>query len=230
MLKVSIVIPTYNEAANLPLLVEEIFNTIDKTQIDAELIIVDDNSPDGTGKIADELKQKFPLQVIHRSGKLGLGSAVREGFALSQRPCLGVMDADLSHDPVVLNKMISLLNEYDIVLGSRFESGSMVEQWKWWRKIISQVGVAFTYLLTGVKDPLSGYFFFHRQVIDGVNLTTTGYKILLEILIKGKHKKVKEIPFNFRIRKFSTSKLGTGEYWLFIKQIIEYSLYKLFRK
>ncbi len=223
---VSIIIPTYNEAKNLPLLVEEIFSVVDKTQIDLELIIVDDNSPDQTGQIAEELGKNFPIKVVHRSGKLGLGSAVREGFSHSDRPILGVMDADLSHDPKNINEMIGLLKDYDIILGSRFEKGSAVEQWKWWRKLISEVGVMATRFLTGVKDPLSGFFFLKREVIAGVPLNTTGYKILLEILIKGKHVRVKEVPFQFRIRKFSTSKLDKKEYWLFLKQVIFYSSYK----
>lgn len=227
---VSIIIPTYNEAKNLPILVEEIFSVIDKNKIDLELIIVDDNSPDGTGQVADELSRKFPLQVIHRSGKLGLGSAVREGFVRSQREYLGVMDADLSHDPAILNQIFSLLSEYEIVLASRFEKGSFVEQWKWWRRLISEVGVWVTYLLTGVKDPLSGFFFFRRSVINNVKLDTVGYKILLEILVKGNYKTIKEVPFRFRIRKFSTSKLDKKEYWLFIKQIFMYGWYKLFNK
>lgn len=227
---VSLIIPTYNEAKNLPLLVEEIFTTVDRSQIDIELIIVDDNSPDGTGQVAEELGKKFPIQVVHRAGKLGLGSAVRDGFAHSNRPLLGVMDADLSHEPITINHMIPLLAEYDIVLASRFEKGSTVEQWKWWRRLISEVGVMVTKLLTGVKDPLSGFFFLRREVIAGVPLDTVGYKILLEILVKAHYQKVKEIPFNFRIRKFSTSKLNSKEHWLFLQQIIRYSWYKLFKK
>jgi len=230
MFRVSLIIPTYNEALNLPFLVEEIFSIIDKSQIDVELIIVDDNSPDGTGLVADELSKKFPIQVAHRSGKLGLGSAVREGFNRSNRPFIGVMDADLSHDPQTLNQMIALLNECDIVVGSRFEEGSTVEQWKWWRRLISQAGVLITCLLTGVKDPLSGFFFLRRTVIENVKLDTVGYKILFEILVKGNYQKVKEVPFRFRIRKFSASKLGGKEYWLFLKQIIAYSWYKLLKK
>jgi dolichol-phosphate mannosyltransferase len=229
MQSVSLIIPTYNEAKNLPILVEEIFNIVDKSKIDLELIFVDDNSPDGTGQVAEGLKIKYPIKVVHRVSKLGLGSAVTEGFKHSDRPYLGVMDADLSHDPEALNQMIAFLNEYEIVLASRFVKGSVVEQWKWWRRLISQIGVAATYLLTGVKDPLSGYFFFRRQVIDNAPLDTIGYKILLEILIKGNYKKVKEVPFRFRIRKFSASKLNGKEYWLFLKQIVEYSLYKLFK-
>lgn len=229
-MKVSIIIPTYNEAKNLPLLVEEIFGVVDRSQFDIELIIVDDNSPDGTGMVADDLSKRYPVQVIHRAGKLGLGSAVREGFAKSNREVLGVMDADLSHDPQHLNQMFSLLGEHELVVGSRFEQGSTVEQWKWWRRVISQTGVFITCILTGVKDPLSGFFFFRRSVLQNVELSTTGYKILLEILVKGNYKKVKEIPFRFRIRKFSTSKLDKKEYWLFLKQIISYSLYKIFKK
>ncbi len=231
MQHVSIIIPTYNEAKNLPILVEEIFTVLKKnSEIDAELIIVDDNSPDGTGNVAEELSRAYPLKVVHRSGKLGLGSAVREGFARSTRPILGVMDADLSHDPETLLTLIPLMEKYDIALGSRFEEGSTVEQWKWWRKLISECGVVITKLLTGVKDPLSGFFFIRRSVIDGVKLETTGYKILLEILIKGAHTSVIEVPFRFRIRKFSTSKLDTKEYWLFLKQIVQYSWYKITKK
>ncbi len=229
MERVSIIVPTYNEAKNLPLLVEEIFSVIDKTQIDLELIIVDDNSPDNTWQIAEELSKKFPIKVVRRAGKLGLGSAVREGFSHSDRPFLGVMDADLSHDPKNINEMVGLLKEYDVVLGSRFIKGSAVEQWKWWRKIISEVGVMVTRLLTGVKDPLSGFFFLKREVIDGIPLNTVGYKILLEILVKGKQAGVKEVPIQFRIRKFSTSKLDKKEYWLFLKQIVVYSWYKIWR-
>mgnify|MGYP001557920900 CR=1 FL=1 len=142
------------------------------------------------------------------------------------------MDADLSHAPSVINSMLEEFekDEYDIVMGSRFEEGSTVEQWKWWRRLISQTGVFITCLLTGVKDPLSGFFFLRRSVIDGVKFDTVGYKILLEILIKGKYEKVKEVPFRFRIRKFSTSKLDKKEYWLFLKQIASYSWYKLFKK
>lgn len=230
MFQVSLVIPTYNEAKNLPLLVREIFETIDHSLIDLELIIVDDNSPDGTGEVAEELRKEYPIKVVHRTGKLGLGSAVRAGFTASTRSYLGVMDADLSHDPSVLNSMINSLSEYDIVLGSRFEKESVVEQWKWWRELISRIGVWITHFLTGVKDPLSGYFFLHRNVLEGAALNTSGYKILLEILIKGRYKKIKEVPFRFRIRKFSTSKLNSKEHVLFLKQIIAYSWYKLFRK
>lgn len=227
MFEVSLIIPTYNESKNLEPLLEEIFAFVDRDNIDLEIIFVDDNSPDGTGEVAEGLKQKYPVKVIHRSGKLGLGSAVREGFKLSTRPYLGVMDADLSHDPVIINRLIQGLGEYDITIGSRFEGGSEVENWVWWRKMISLAGVTTTRILTGARDPLSGYFFLRREVIESVPLSTQGYKILFEILIKGKYKKLKEFPFTFRSRKFSTSKLSSKEYLLFFWQVVSYGWYKL---
>ena len=217
MKNVSIIIPTYNEAKNLPLLVEEIFNIIDKNEIDLELIFVDDNSPDGTGQIAESLKIKYSIKVIHRAGKLGLGSAVIEGFKLSDRPYLGVMDADLSHDPVIINQLINSLNGNDIVIGSRFKEGSVVEDRSLVRRLISGTGVFLAKLLTGVNDPLSGYFLFRRDVINDVELKTVGYKILLEILVKGKFKNIKEFPYTFRMRKYSASKLNNKEFLFFFR-------------
>lgn len=229
MMDLSIIIPTYNEAENVPILVKEIFATLDTKEIHAEIIIVDDNSPDGTAQVAESLSKEYRVRVIKRAGKLGLGSAVRAGFAASDREYVGVMDADLSHNPSILNELILSLQEYDITMGSRFAEGSTVENWQWWRKALSNVGVFLAQKLSRVKDPLSGYFFLRRSVIAGVSLDTVGYKILLEILMKGNFKKVKEIGYTFRMRQFSSSKLNTKEYWLFLKQLTEYLWYKVWK-
>lgn len=229
--QISIIIPTYNERENIPILLEEIFSIIGTLHdIDLEVIIVDDNSPDETGKIAEELVGKYPLKVIHRSGKKGLGSAVMEGFALSQRSVIGVMDADLSHDPSILPEMINSLKEYDIVIGSRFSEQSYVEKWRIDRKITSIIGVWLAKHLTCVSDPLSGYFLLKREVIKNFSLISPGYKILLEILVKGKYTKVKEIPFRFRTREHSVSKLSFVEYYYFVKQLMIFSKMKLLKK
>ena len=112
-LSVSLVTPTYNERQNVALLAEEIFGLLSSCDdIDLELIIVDDNSPDGTGEAAEALTEKFPVRVVHRAGKLGLGSAVMEGWRQSNRPYLGVIDADLSHDPAILVGLIPGLAAY----------------------------------------------------------------------------------------------------------------------
>lgn len=229
MFKVSLIIPTYNEAKNIPFLIEEIFNILDKNKINLEFIIVDDNSPDGTGTVAKNLSNKYPIKTIHRSGKLGLGTAVIEGFTFSNREYVGVMDGDMSHDPIILNQMINSLIDNDIVIGSRFERGSRVENWGLHRRIISGAGVFLAKIITGTKDPLSGYFFMKTDVIKGIELKTKGYKILFEILVKGNYKKIKEFPYTFRMRKYSTSKLNTKEFILFLGQIGNYSLYKIIR-
>ncbi len=231
MIEISLVTPTYNERENLPLLAAEIFEVLaSEPGIDLELIVVDDNSPDGTGAVAEELKADYPVQVVHRAGKLGLGSAVLEGWALSDRPYLGVIDADLSHDPAILPELIHSLHEVDLAMGSRFGETSKVEKWAWHRKLISQVGVGSARLITGAEDPLSGYFFLRREVIEDFALTSTGYKILLEILVKGRYEKHRSIPFVFRNRQFSSSKLNLREHLLFAMQILYFSCYKLFRK
>jgi dolichol-phosphate mannosyltransferase len=223
--RISLITPTYNERENIPLLAEEVFTTVrQRPDIDLELIVVDDNSPDGTGEAAERLRDRYPIRVIHRAGRFGLGSAVMEGFRASDRPLLGVMDADLSHDPAVLPDLITQLERYDITVGSRYNPESRVEKWPWHRKLISQTGVFFARMLTGVHDPLSGYFFLHRSVIEGLQLTSPGFKILLEILVKGNYASTLEIPFVFRNREHSSSKLNFKEYLLFTKQLLVFAL------
>ena len=227
-LSVSLVTPTYNERENIPLLAEEVFAALKpETDIDLELIVVDDNSPDGTGEVAESLTDRYPIRVIHRAGKLGLGSAVMEGWQSSDRDLVGVMDADMSHDPVILARLIRSLETVDIAIGSRYGPGSRVEKWPWYRKVISQSGVFLAKQLTGVQDPLAGFFFLHRRVIEGMELTSPGYKILLEILIKGNWQGYTEIPFVFRNREFSSSKLNIKEYYLFLKQLYVFSILNL---
>jgi dolichol-phosphate mannosyltransferase len=226
-LRVSLVTPTYNERPNISLLADEVFSVVGQfPEIDLELIVVDDDSPDGTGEAAEALRDRYPVQVVHRPGKLGLGSAVMEGFQKSNRDYLGVIDADLSHDPTVLPLLILGLREYDLALGSRYNPESRVERWPWYRKLISQAGVLAARQLTGVQDPLSGYFFLHRRVLHGVTLTSPGYKILLEILVKGTYSTFLEVPYVFRNRQHSTSKLNFREYYLFSKQLLVFSMRK----
>ena len=227
-LSLSLVTPTYNEAENVALLAEEIFDLLeDCDDIDLELIIVDDNSPDGTGPAAEALTDRFPVRVIHRAGKLGLGSAVMEGWQASDRPYLGVIDADLSHDPQILPALIRGLRDHDLTIGSRFGATSVVEKWALHRKMISFVGVGMARLITGAEDPLSGYFCLHRGVLGDLSLTSTGYKILLEILVKGTYRSHHSIPFVFRNRQFSRSKLNWREHTLFAKQILIFGARRL---
>ena len=228
-LSVSLVAPTYNERQNVEPLAEEIFGLLSSCDdIDLELIIVDDNSPDGTGEAAEALTERFPVRVVHRAGKLGLGSAVMEGWRQSNRPYLGVIDADLSDDPASLVGLGGGMRKHDLTMGSRFGKTGHVEKWAMHRKLISLVGVGMARLITGAEDPLSGYFFLRREVIGGdFQLTSSGYKILLEILVKGRYTSHSSTAFVFRNRQFSASKLNWREHVLFLKQILVFGASRL---
>ena len=209
---VSIVIPTYNERGNIEKLVPEIFSSCRKLNAAVEVIIVDDNSPDGTGILADKLAKMYNVKVIHRSGKLGLASAVIKGFAESNSGILGAMDADMSHPPQILPSLIKplLSNEADMVVGSRYVKGGGVEVWPFHRRLMSKVATLMARPLTNVKDPMSGLFFLKRSVIEGVQLHARGYKIGVEILVKGNYTKVCEIPYVFRNRFVGKSKISAS--------------------
>jgi len=214
---VSIIIPTFNEAKNIGSLVEQITEILPE----AKMIVVDDNSPDGTGKIADDLASKHSIKVIHRAGRLGLATAVVEGFRASKTEIVGVMDADLSHPPTILPKMILplLSNRADLVIASRKLPGGEIQGWPVHRKIISHGAYVISRTITNVSDPLSGFFLVKKSSIDNINFQTRGYKILLEILRKGSHRIV-EIPYTFEARKNSTSKLGPKQCFQFLTDYI----------
>jgi len=216
------VVPTYNEKENLDELVRRVQQACSSAGLSAELVIVDDNSPDGTGARAEEIAKSENLKVVHRSGKLGLSSAVLEGFKAASGSILVVMDADLSHPPEKIPEMVSKIEsgEADVVVGSRYVRGGSVENWPFTRRIISKGATLLARWLTKVKDPMSGFFALKRSVIDGVPLDPVGYKIGLEILVNGKYAKVAEVPIHFADRKAGKSKLGGGEYLRYIDHVI----------
>ncbi len=224
------VVPTYNEVGNLDELVQRIQQSCLSSGIDAEVVIVDDNSPDGTGARAEELAKDHDVKVVHRAGKLGLSSAVLEGFAAASSDVLAVMDADLSHPPEKIPEMFSKIQsgEAEIVFGSRYVPGGSVEDWPFHRKLISKGATLFARGLTKVKDPMSGFFMLKRSVLDGEKLDPIGFKIGLEILVKGKYSKVVEVPIHFANRKSGKSKLGTGEYLKYLDHAIQLYEHKRF--
>lgn len=210
---VSIVIPTYNERENIRMLVPRIFRVFKRERIKGEVIIVDDNSPDGTGEIAEKLKNKYSLKVIHREKKSGLSSAVLEGFRKADGEIIGVMDADLSHPPEYIPDFVRpiIRKEADLVIGSRRVKGGGIRGWPLSRIIISRSAAMLAKGLTKAKDPMSGFFFFNRKIMNSIELKPSGYKIGLEIIVKGKYDKMKEIPYVFVNRKEGKSKLGFME-------------------
>ena len=229
MVGLSLVIPTYNEKENIKKLIEKIQQEFKKNKIDGEIIIVDDNSSDGTGDIVEKLKRKQKnLKVIHREGKLGLSSAVLEGWKIAGGDVLGVMDADLSHPPEKIRELFWAIKngEADFTIGSRYVRGGRIEGWNLKRKLMSKTAILLSRIYTNVKDPMTGYFMVKKEVVKDSVLNPKGFKILLEIIIKGKYKKIKEIPITFVNRVEGKSKAGGKEIFYYLQNLAGYLFYK----
>lgn len=219
----SIVIPTYNEAAGIGSLLGALDETFRANSLDGEIIVVDDNSPDGTGAIVDELSRSLPVRCLHRAGKLGLSSAVIEGWktARYESVALGAMDADFSHDVSALPKMVAALEsgEYGLAVGSRYVAGGGIENWPARRVITSRVACWLARPLTHVKDVTSGYFLVRRDAIEGVALDPIGFKIGLEVIAKARYGKAIEVPYVFTDRVSGESKLNQREIFNYLRQL-----------
>ncbi|MDK2915437.1 MAG: dolichol-phosphate mannosyltransferase [Thermococcaceae archaeon] len=221
-MKVSVIIPTYNERENL----EELFDRIKRALegYDYEIIVVDDDSPDKTWELAQTLSEKYPVKVIRRIEEKGLSSAVIRGFREATGDVFVVMDADLQHPPEKIPELLKAIeNGADVAIASRYVPGGKVENWYWYRKLISRGAIMVGRLalprIRGVKDPVSGFFALRREVVEGVELNPVGFKILLEILVKGKYSRVEEVPFTFGLRKAGESKLGGKTILSYIKHV-----------
>lgn len=207
----SIIIPTYNEVENIPILIERISEVFSQSDIRGEIIVVDDDSPDGTWKKAEELSEEYDnLRVLRRTDKRGLSSAVLDGFEIAKGRIIGVIDADLSHPPEKIPELIEpIMNgEADMTIGSRYIDEGGIEKWPVLRKLSSKIATLLVLGLTRVKDPMSGFFFIRREVIENKKLNPLGFKIGLEILVKGEYKNVIEVPIIFADREYGESKLG----------------------
>ena len=214
--QISIIIPTYNESRNIIQILKSIGENLPKN-LTAEAIVVDDNSPDSTGKIVEEYLKNvkkiagYTMDIIHRTSKNGLSSAILSGIQRAKGDTIVVMDSDFSHPPQIIPKMIESLKKYqcDMVIASRYISGGKINGWTLKRKIMSKVATLIAKKGLGVKtkDPMSGFFAFKKNILKGINFDAIGYKILLEILVKKSGIDVKEIPYTFENRSFGSSKL-----------------------
>jgi dolichol-phosphate mannosyltransferase len=219
----SIVIPTYNEAAGIGKLLQALSATFAANGLDGEIIVVDDNSPDGTGDVVEQLSAQLPVRCLHRSGKLGLSSAVIDGWKVA-RPeslALGAMDADFSHDINALPKMVQALEsgEYGLAVGSRYVPGGGIANWPRRRVVTSVVACWLARPLTRVRDVTSGYFLVRRDAIEGVTLDPIGFKIGLEVIAKAKYGKAIEVPYVFTDRVAGESKLNQREIFNYLRQL-----------
>ena len=224
----SLVVPTYNERDRLPELVREIFAAYDSAGIRGELVIVDDNSPDGTGALADDLARDRPIKVLHRAGKLGLGTAVIDGFNAASAHVVGVIDADLSHPPDLVPRLFALLQEQqaDMVIGSRYVPGGGTENWELSRVMMSRFACLMARGLTPVRDATSGFFLMKRELAEGVRISAGGFKICLELLIRSEPRLVVEVPYVFTGRTAGESKMNLKEALGYLAQLRDLHAYR----
>jgi dolichol-phosphate mannosyltransferase len=229
----SIIIPTYNESENILKLIGAIKSNL-PSNIITEIIVVDDNSPDGTGKIVENYihnnigtdsslqqqqfhskvdNQKCLVRIIHRKDKTGLIPAILEGIESSIGESILIMDADFSHPPETIPLLVEELRRDPncIVIGSRYISRGSIIGWPYKRRVISKGAAKIArhgLKVRNVSDPMSGFFAFPRHVIKNIKFDTKGFKILLEILVKSRDIRVKEVPYTFRDRKSGQSKMN----------------------
>lgn len=216
-MRITIIIPTYNEVENLPKLVSALFSL----PLDLSVLVVDDGSPDGTGEIADSLAQQHPdkVEVIHRQGKLGLRTAYITGIqhALAKgADAIGQMDADFSHNPERLVDMAEMLKNRDVVLGSRYVPGGRVDaHWPIWRKWLSAFGNFYARTILGfsLRDVTTGYRLWQRETLQGMPLEriqSNGYVFLVEMvyIAHSLGYRFGEVPIYFADRQFGQSKMS----------------------
>lgn len=221
---ITIVIPTYNERENVCLITTRIRNVLEGKGYSYEILFVDDSSDD-TPSVLEELAGRFPeVRYIHRCGIKGLASAVVEGFNQARGDYIIVMDADLQHPPELIPLMITRLQASDVVIPSRFISGGSDGGLNWLRKLISwsarAIGRFSIKRLRSISDCTSGYFGINRAVVEQVKLEPIGWKILMEVLVKGKYSSVHEVPYAFEARDAGQSKMSFNEQVNYIKHIV----------
>ena len=231
--QVSVIIPTYNESENIIQILKSIGEFLPK-DVEVEAIVVDDNSPDGTGKVVEDYitdtrnEAGYSINIIHRETKSGLSSAILDGIQHSSAETIVVMDSDFSHPPKIIPQLVEEIKTsgYDIAIASRYTEGGEVSGWSTKRKLISKgaTGIAKAGLGVNESDPMSGFFAFKRKILEGIKFDAIGYKMLLEILVKTKGAKVKEIPYTFTDRARGSSKLDSSTMFDFVT-----SVWKLYR-
>jgi dolichol-phosphate mannosyltransferase len=208
----SLVIPTLNEAGNIDRVLSELTDSLSDTQYEYEILVVDDGSTDGTvEQVRDWMTRDARIRLLSRAGERGLAGAVLYGWGQSRAGLLGVMDADLQHPPELVPALLREAERADIAIASRYAKDHGVKGWNPLRAAVSRLSTLVAAPLISQKnlrvtDPMSGFFAVHRRCIEGLVFQTTGFKLLLEVLVRGRIKSVREIPYRFGLRRAGRSK------------------------
>jgi dolichol-phosphate mannosyltransferase len=228
MYDLTVIIPTFKEEANIRKIITEVDAVFKENALNGEILVVDDNSPDNTIAIVDELKKtRSNVSLLVRTSDHGLSQSVADGFLHASSDIFVVIDADLSHPPALIPKMYSEIRAgSDIVIGSRYMEGGGIRKWPLKRRVIS-LGATFLGRLhfPDITDPVSGFFAVRKEVVAEAPLKPRGYKILLEVLGKGSWEKDKEIPFEFSDREIGASKLRIRTILEYAQQVTDITLY-----
>jgi dolichol-phosphate mannosyltransferase len=217
--KLALVIPTLCEAENIGGLLDHVRSVLDPVGIPYEILVVDDDSPDGTGAVVSAISLKDPrVRLLVRKGQRGLSGAILHGWQNTDAAILGVMDADLQHPPELLPQLLSAIQAgSDIAIGSRYTPGGELGSWNPVRKLLSAAAVWVTLPLQKAglraKDPMSGFFLVRRRCLEQVTFQRFGFKLLLEVLVRGRIGSVAEVPFAFGSRYRGASKAGFKVGW-----------------
>ncbi|HNT30244.1 MAG TPA: glycosyltransferase [bacterium] len=217
----SIIIPTYNESETLPILVRQIFEITGYNKIQAEIIIVDDNSPDGTGELAYYLKKFFPkLKTLHRTERLGKTSAFYEGLAQAQGNLIGMIDAGLPYSPDIIPDLVFPLisGNIDLTIGSRFVPGAQTFGWNFITKSLTRMACLLCAPLTPVHDPLSSYFFIRKSILQKIPVSDDAPYLLLELLAQGSFRSMQEIACHYE-RQLQGKSTAPQKAFTFLRQI-----------
>ncbi len=220
----SIVVPTYREVENLPSLAERVFQATESAGIRAEMLVVDDDSGDGTVEVCEKLAESLPVRLLVRRDERGLATAALLGLKEARGEVLLVMDADHSHPPEKIGDLYRSVSDeggFDIAVGSRYVAGGNIEEgWGWHRWLNSVVAKWLSLGLTRIHDPMAGFFAIRREVFEAAPpLRPLGYKILLELLAKCPTARVEELAIDFQDRHLGESKLNLGQQLLYLRHL-----------
>jgi dolichol-phosphate mannosyltransferase len=224
--KLALVIPTLNEAENIGGLLQHVRSVLDPLRIAYEILVVDDDSSDGTGDVVSAIATEYPrVRLLVRKGQRGLSGAILHGWQNTDATILGVMDADLQHPPELLPQLVSAIQSgRDLVIGSRYTPGGELGKWNPLRKFLSTAAVWVTWPLQKrrlrAKDPMSGFFLVRRSCLDQVPFQQSGFKLLLEVLVRGHIHSVEEVPFAFGSRYRGASKAGFKVGWDYARLLV----------